>query len=151
MKRYFPILASAILALFCLGSGQRKATHLISFHVQADTKTTPANRMFEWPPGSGYFYEKTPTIHQKQILSFSPFDGDDGGWGAVFNLNTGGQAALQAAAAANQGRYLCAVVRATPRAITKLDGYNNDGRIVIWEKLTPEDMAELEKKYTQVH
>ena len=120
MKRSFALLVTLVLALSCLGMGKRASKHVVSFHLATEPEFAASKRVFEWPAGSGYFYEKSPTIHYRQIRAFSAFDGDDGGWGAVFRLTT---------------------------AVTKLGRYNDDGQIVIWEKLRPDDMELFEKKF----
>ena len=149
MKRLAALLLVATLGLACLGSGKRKSSHIISFHTQASADFSSSKRVFEWPPGNGtFFYSKSPVIHQKQIRAFSAFDGDDGGWGAVFRLTTGGRESLRAATSSHGGKYLLAVVQGEPRSIVKLDRYVDDGQIVVWEKLRPDDMELFEKKFS---
>ncbi|MFT4637975.1 MAG: hypothetical protein ACI8T1_001291 [Verrucomicrobiales bacterium] len=141
-------MLTLVLALGCLGMGKRASKHIVSFHVQTEPEFAASKRVFEWPVGSGYFYEKSPTIHHKQIRAFSAFDGDDGGWGAVFRLSTAGRNQLQAVTQSHPGKLMLAVVLGEPRAVTKMDRYNDDGQIVIWEKLRPEDMEIFEKKFS---
>lgn len=148
MNRHLCLVLTFILALGCLGMGKGKSKHVVSFHAQVDPQFASEKRVFEWPAGSGYFYEKSPAIHQKQIRAFSAFDGDDGGWGAVFRLTTGGRNALRATVDAHPGKYLLAIVKGEPRTILKMDYMNDDGQIVVWEKLRPDDMEMLEKQYT---
>ena len=149
MSRRLALLLALALASGCAGLGKRSSKHIVSFHVQADPRVASSKRLFEWPLGSGIYYERSPTIHHRHIQAFSAFDGDDGGWGVVFRLTTGGRNALQAVSQSHIGRYLLAVVRGEPRAITKIDEFNDDGQIVIWEKLRPEDMEVFEEKFAE--
>lgn len=148
MKRSLALMLTFVLALSCLGMGKRASKHIISFHAQTEPDFEGSKRVFEWPAGTGYFYEKSPTIHHKQIRAFSPFDGDDGGWGAVFRLTTGGRNQLQAVTQSHRGQLMLAVVQGEPRAVTKINSYIDDGQIVIWEKLRPEDMELFEKNFS---
>ncbi len=148
MKRRLALGLILVLALGCLGMGKRSSKHIVSFHVQTDPDFAASKRVFEWPRGSGIFYEKSPTIHHRQIRSFSAFDGDDGGWGVVFRLTTGGRNALHAATQAHPGKYMVAIVQGEPRSVTKIDRFYDDGQIVIWEKLRPEDMEVFEKNFS---
>ena len=127
--------------------GKGKSNHVVSFHAQVDPQFTSQKRVFEWPAGSGYYYEKAPSIHHKQIEAFSAFDGDDGGWGAVFRLSVGGRNALRATLDSRPGKYLLSIVQGEPRTIVKMDFMIDDGQIVIWEKLRPEDMEVFEKNF----
>jgi hypothetical protein len=140
------------MVLACLGlacvSGSKKETHVITFHVQADETTSP-KRKFEWPPASGYFYEKSPAVHWRHISAYVPFAGDDGLWGAVFQLNNAGQNALRSAVAKAQGSFLVCVVQGEPRGILEMDYVLEDGLIVQWERLTGEDFAVFDKHFTR--
>lgn len=129
--------------------GKRPSKHIVSFHVQSDPQFAGSKRVFEWPGGSGNYYEKSPVIHHRQIQSFAPFDGDDGGWGAIFRLTTAGRNAFQGVSQTNYGDYMLAIVAGEPRAVTRVGQYVDDGQIVIWEKLKPEDMEMFEKKFSQ--
>ncbi len=150
MNRYVGLVLTLVLALGCLSMGKRKSKHIISFHTQADARFAESKRVFEWPPGNGvFYYNKSPVIHQRQIRAFAPFDGDDGGWGAVFRLTNGGRNALQGACNSHPGKYLLAIVQGEPRSVMKIDYFNDDGQIVIWEKLRPEDMERFEKEFAQ--
>lgn len=148
MNRRLAFFLVLLLALGCVGMGRRAPKHIVSFHVQTDPEFAASKRVFEWPAGSGYYYEKTPAIHYRQIRAFSAFDGDDGGWGAVFRLTTGGRNALQAVSQAHPGKYLLSIVQGEPRSITKINHFKDDGQIVIWEKLRPEDMELFEKNFS---
>lgn len=138
-----------VLAFGSLGMGKRASKHIVSFHVETDPDFAASKRVFEWPVGSGYFYEKSPTIHHRQIRGFAPFDGDDDGWGVVFRLTTGGRNALHAVTQSHPGKYLLAIVQGEPRTITKINQFKDDGQMVIWEKLKPEDMEVFEKNFSQ--
>lgn len=150
MKRIAGFFLAALLGLACLSMGKRTPSHVVSFHLQTNADYASAARIFEWPPGTGYVYDKAPVIHQQQIQSFSAFDGDDGGWGVVFRLTTGGRNALEAACAERPGKYLVAVVQGLPRSIVQLDRYVDDGQLVLWEGLRPEDMELFEKTFRLV-
>lgn len=149
MNQRLVLLLTVVLALGSLGMSKRAPKHIVSFHVQTDPDFVSSRRVFEWPRGSGLYYEKSPSIHHKQIRSFSAFDGDDGGWGVVFRLTVGGRNALHAVSQAYPGKYLLAIVQGEPRSVTKIDRFNDDGQIVIWEKLRPEDMEVFDKKFSQ--
>lgn len=149
MKRRLLLLLTLALALGCLGMGKRPSKHIVSFHMQTDSQFAGSKRVFEWPAGTGNYYEKSPVIHYRQIQSFAPFDGDDGGWGAVFRLTTAGRNALQSVSQSHYGKYMLSIVAGEPRSVTRVGQYVDDGQIVIWEKLKPEDMAMFEKKFSQ--
>lgn len=150
MQRRLCVFFLVALALGSLGFSKRPSKHIVSFHVQTERDFAASKRVFEWPAGSGFFYEKSPVVHHRQIRSFSAFDGDDGGWGAVFRLTTGGRNALQAVTQSHPGKYMLAVVQGEPRSITKIDRFNDDGQMVIWEKLRPEDMEVFEKNFSLI-
>ena len=149
MNRRLALLFTGILALSCLGMGKRPSKHVVSFHVQTQSQFAGSKRVFEWPVGSGNYYEKSPTIHHRQVSGFAPFDGDDGGWGAVFRLTTGGRNALHSVTQTHYGKLMLSIVAGEPRSVTRIDQYVDDGQIVIWEKLRPEDMEMFEKKFAQ--
>ena len=44
---------------------------------------------------------------------------------------------------------MLSIVAGEPRSVTRVDRYIDDGQIVIWEKLKPEDMSMFEKKFAQ--
>ena len=149
MNRRLALLLTLGLALGGLGMGKRPSKHVVSFHVATDPQFAGSKRVFEWPVGTGNYYEKSPTIHHRQISSFAPFDGDDGGWGVVFRLSSAGRNALQGVSQSHYGKFMLAIVSGEPRAVTRLDRYVDDGQIVIWEKLRPEDMEMFEKNFSQ--
>ncbi|HUF63137.1 MAG TPA: hypothetical protein VMN36_13755 [Verrucomicrobiales bacterium] len=145
--RRFSLFLVASLGLICV-SGSKKETHVVTFHVQADATTSP-KRKFEWPVGSQYFYEKSPALHWRHIQAYAPFAGDDGLWGAVFQLSSSGRNALRSAVSRAQGRYLICVVQGEPRGILLMDHTVEDGLIVQWERLTGEDLALFDKHFAR--
>ena len=145
LKRFTTVVAAVALALLPApapaGGRKDEPTITVSFHLQT-TPDPSRQRTFTQPTaGEQVVYRRVPEIATRDIVAFSPFPGDDGQtYGVVFQLNEPATRRLSSISAANQGRYLLAIVNGQVRDAVIIDRPVNDGLIVIWRWVTLQEI-----------
>jgi hypothetical protein len=155
MCRWLPALLVLSLATCfpggeTLGAGRKKRdpSIFVRFHVevtQADptfaTKVTAGN------PPREVLVEKLPSISERDISSFYPYQAADGTYSAVFQLDEHGRVTLETLSEESRGKSLLAAVNGRAVALMTIDKPVNDGIIFIPRGLTEAEIRQLGESY----
>ncbi|MES2995346.1 MAG: hypothetical protein V4733_00885 [Verrucomicrobiota bacterium] len=149
MHKRIPLLV--LLSLICLplradASGKKEVKFSITFHSQTDGMDNPKMIFPQTVNGRNLFFRRVPEIGSKDIQSFAPFPADDGQYGLVLQLKPTAANRIFAVTTANQGQWLLALVNGRVADAVIVDKPINDGRLVIWKRVTLEDIALLDKE-----
>jgi hypothetical protein len=118
----------------------------VSFHLQRDATDNPKRTFPHVMGGEIHHFSRAPEISVKDIAAFAPFPSEDGQThGVAFQLKPAAARRLSAITAANQGRWLISQVGGRVVDGVIVDQQVDDGIIVIWKGVTPEEIALYEK------
>jgi hypothetical protein len=99
--------------------------------------------------GNAIFIEKIPTISERDVVSFRPYQTGNGTFGALLQLDEHGRLALETLSIQHRGSILVVVVNG--RAVTELmvDRRVSDGQLFIASGLTAPDIELMRKDWPQ--
>ncbi len=127
------------------GGNKGKAAQ-ISFHIETEETDNPKMMFPHQMFGKQRFFRRLPEISSSDLVAFNPFPAEDqASYGAVFQLKDTARRRLAAVTANNIGRWL--VCQAFGRIVdgVLVDDPVDDGVIVVWQGLTLEEIAEIDK------
>jgi hypothetical protein len=141
----------AVLALVLLTAGGKNEPYVVGFHTQANPNE-PERMIFpSTVEGRNLVFHRLPEISHRNFRAFEPFPSEDGlGFGAVFDLDTKGQQAMQIMAATHGNMFLRATLNGQPIDVMRIDRAPADGRIVIWRGIPREIVALMDKKLPRI-
>jgi len=153
MARKIPLALGLILLCSLTISGARKPQLNVSFHLQGEEyeggKFVQPMRLGS--PPQTYYFRKAPSLTQRHIVGYYPFQSNDGSsWGSAFKLNDNGTSTLSTISAAGRGRKLLTVINGEPVDFVVLDRTITDGYIVVWGGLTEKDLALFDKQFKRI-
>jgi hypothetical protein len=108
-----------------------------SFATQLRSQTT----------GRKIVIEKVPTISERDVVAFYPYQAGDGSYGVLFQLNDHGRLALDTLSIENRGTFLCVFVNGRPATELQIDRRVSDGRLYIASGLTQADLVLIKKDW----
>ena len=146
-------LAVAFITIAVTSTVFAKSKHcLVRVHAQGNAKDTDvfASPITAPISGNAIFIEKIPTISERDIVSFRPYQSGDGTFGALFQLDEHGRLALETLSIEHRGSVLVVVVNG--RAVTELrvDRRVSDGQLFIASGLTAPDIELMRKDWPQI-
>jgi hypothetical protein len=152
--RWLPVLV--LSAALCLpgneagaaGRKRRDPTIFVRFHVEV-TQADPtfATEVTAGDPPRKVLVEKLPSISEKDIASFYPYQAADGTYSAVFQLDEHGRVTLETLSEESRGKSIVAAVNGRPVALLTIDKPVVDGIIFIPRGLTEMDIRQLGESY----
>lgn len=146
LTRTLVILLIAAFTLPSLAGGKKRNMPGIAFHVQTQHEDNPKMIFQQNISGRQFFFRRMPDITSKDIQSFKPFPAKNGeGYGAMFQLKPGAKNRLSALSAANLEKWLLARVNGRAVDAVIIDNQINDGILVIWKRMTLEEIQGLDK------
>ena len=133
---------------FAAGRKRRDPTIFIRFHVEV-TQADPtfATKVIAGDPPREVLVEKIPSLSERDISSFYPYQAADGTYSAVFQLDAHGRVTLETLSAESRGKSIVAAVNGRPVALLAVDKQINDGIIFIPRGLTEHDIRQLGESY----
>jgi hypothetical protein len=128
-------------------AGDKKGKNLIiTFHLETDQNNNPKMIFQQHVAGKLRYFQRTPEVSSKDIVSFSPFLADnEKDYGVVFKLRASAASRLETMTTANQGKLLCSAVNGRVVDVVRIDKPVSDGYIVIWNGVTGEELKEYDK------
>ena len=141
--RFSPLLLCLlVLALFNLAGAKKKPELTIRFYAEVPPENgAPFSIPVERLDGTGTFnLSKVPTVSEKEITAFTPFQNADGSVGAYFFLDQHGTLLLETLSVEQRGKMLVALVNGRRVVDLLIDKRINDGIAAIPSGLTPQEI-----------
>ncbi len=149
MKR-LAICALLLALLRPIPAEGRKPKCTLRVHVEANARDgEPFSSQFR-SPSSGRLItiEKTPTISERDVIAFAPYRAADGNsFGALIQLDTHGQLALDTLSVDRRGSNLYVFLNGRGVAELLIDRRVSDGRLYLASGLTVQDLALMKKEW----
>ena len=144
-------LAASIVALLLgvTGSDARKPHCTLRAHLEANANDGAAFSTQIRSPTSGknIVIEKVPTISERDVVAFYPYQAGDGSYGVLFQLNDHGRLALDTLSVERRGRFLYVFVNGRPAAELQIDRRVSDGKLYIASGLAAADIELMKKDW----
>jgi hypothetical protein len=147
------LLQILLLATFplCLTAGGKKMDPSIAirFHVQTNTfDTSFAAKLLLGNPPREVLVEKIPSISERSIASFYPYQAPDGSYGVVFQLDRDGELNLETISAAKRGTLMVAIINGRVVAALNIDKRISDGIIYVPSGVTLPEIRAMGASFT---
>jgi preprotein translocase subunit SecD len=152
MTRFALVLAIlGMLAPATLGGGKKPPPMQVTFHLEGSQMEGP-NLVFPQPTaGKTVYYRKSPEITIKDIVAFRAFaTSDPNSYGVLLQLKPAAARRVQNIGNSNAGKYLLAVVNGQVRDAVLIDRPTTDPYIVIWQRVTPEELKVADMLMPQI-
>lgn len=127
--------------------GKKENKTSVTFHLETEASDNPKMIFPQLANGQTRYFQRLPSISLKDMVAFSPFPstmGDD--YGLIFRLKPNAATRLAAITAANQGRWLIAMLNGRVVDGVTIDKQVTDGVIVIWKGVSLADVDLLDKE-----
>jgi len=139
--------------VFCLvfaligAAKQRHCTFRV--HAQANPRDTDVFSMPARATSSGkeIAIQKLPWITEHDVMAFSPYPGQDGTFGALFQLDDHGRVVLDTLSVERRGGYLFVFINGRMITELQIDKRVSDGKIYIPSGLTAADIELMKKQW----
>ncbi|WP_050029864.1 hypothetical protein [Verrucomicrobium sp. BvORR034] len=150
MKRLVPFLLALILTPLLVGMS-KKVPYSITFHAQA-SEQDPPKTYFPLDMGAQrMLFKLIPEVSQENVVAFHPFPAENGNAkGIALQLDFRGKGSLEIITRARKGEYLIAMVNGKPTDFVVMDEPVTDGLITIWEGVSDEVIAQMDKKIPRI-
>ena len=121
-------------------------------HVQANSNDGPvfSTELRSPVTGKNVVIEKVPTISERDVVAFRPYDAGDGSYGVLFQLSDHGKLALDTLSIERRGTFLYVFVNGRPAAELQIDRRVSDGKLYVASGLTVGDIALMRKDWPLV-
>ena len=130
-----------LLAPAALAGGSKPPPMQVTFHLEGSQQEGPKFVFAQSTAGKTVYYRKSAELTIKDVVAFRSFPAEnDAGYGVVLELNKQAANRLRSVCAANQGKYLLAVVNGQVRDAVMIDKPAQDPYIVIWQRITSEEI-----------
>ena len=118
-------------------------------HVEANANDGErfATQLRSQTTGKKIVIEKVPTISERDVIAFYPYQAGDGSYGVLFQLNDHGRLALDSLSIDKRGTFLYVFVNGRPAAELQIDRRVSDGKLYLSSGLTTEDLASMRKDW----
>ena len=97
--------------------------------------------------GKKIVIEKVPTISERDVIAFYPYQAGDGSYGVLFQLNDHGRLALDTLSIEKRGTFLYVFVNGRPAAELQIDRRVSDGKLYLSSGLTQADLVLMRKDW----
>jgi len=144
------IVACAFVVLFSMTSAAGGKPHCtLRGHVQANAHdgTSFSTRMRSSTTGKNIVIEKVPTISERDVIAFYPYQAADGSYGVLFQLDDHGRLALDTLSVEKRGTFLYVFVNGRPAAELQIDRRVSDGKLYVASGLTQNDLVLMRKDW----
>jgi hypothetical protein len=138
-------LATVVLSLLLIpaafASGKKTEAMSVTFHLQSDASEGRKLVFPQMTAGQEVYYRISPAFSTKDIVAFVPFPADDQiSYGVMLQLSKGAAQRLSSISSDNRGSYILAVVNGNVRDAVLIDRTVNDGMLVIWQRITAQEV-----------
>ena len=150
MKRFAPFLLTLLLMPLLMGMS-KKTPYVLTFHAQAAPEDPPKTFFPFDLGGQRLIFKMVPEVSQENVVAFHPFDSETGnGKGVALQLDFRGRENLYIVTQSRRGQVLLAMVNGKPADYVVMDEPVADGLITIWQGVTPEVIAAMDKKVPRI-
>ncbi len=127
----------------------RKPRCTLRVHVEANARDgAPFSSQFRSPTtGRLVTIEKTPTISERDVVAFAPYQAADGSFGALIELDEHGKLALDTLSVERRGTNLYIFLNGRGVAELLIDRRVSDGKLYLASGLTVQDLALMKKDW----
>jgi hypothetical protein len=144
------VCALALGLVFVLTDGFGKPRHCtFRVHVQANSHDTDTFSTSTGTTSSGknIAIEKLAWITEHDVVGFSPYQSQDGSYGALFQLDGHGRVVLDTLSIENRGRFLFVFVNGRLITALQIDKRVSDGKIYVPSGLSAADIEVMKKEW----
>ncbi len=143
------IFVALLVPAICEG---KKPHCTLRAHAEANSHDGPAFSTQLRSPitGKNVVIEKVPTISERDVVAFRPYQAADGSYGVLFQLSDHGKLALDTLSVERRGRFVYVFVNGRPAAELQIDRRVSDGKLYIASGLTPADIELMRKDWPLV-
>lgn len=140
----------SVLLVFALGAtawavGGRTPDIRLSCHVEGSASETGEFVIPHETPSGERHFRKVPEFTQDRIRAYRVVETAQGQALAI-QLDEAGTMRLGALTVANRGGYLLIAVNGEPREFQRIDAPVEDGVVILWGGLSPEEIAALDRQ-----
>jgi len=147
MKYPLHFLLAAVALVLCSCENSRKPKYTVTVHLQATSTDNPREIINATVMGQPLVFKKVPEFGTRAIGAFKSFPADNGAAnGLLLRLDAHGRNQLETTTRMNEGSLLLSVVNGVPVDITQIDRPIADGMFTIWQGVSDETIALMEKK-----
>ena len=140
----------ALGLVFALTDGFGKQRHCtFRVHAQANAQDTETFSMPARATSSGreIAIQKTPWITEHDVVGFSPYQSQDGTYGALFQLDDHGRVVLDTLSIEHRGGFLFVFVNGRLITNLQIDKRVSDGKIFVPSGLSAADIEVMKKDW----
>ena len=121
-------------------------------HAQANALDGPvfSTELRSPATGKNVVIEKVPTISERDVVAFRPYQAGDGSYGVLFHLSDHGKLALDTLSVERRGTFLYVFVNGRAAAELQIDRRVSDGKLYVASGLTPADITLMRKDWPLV-
>jgi hypothetical protein len=149
MKHALMVLSALVLA--ACSSTDKKPDYTITFHALAGAEDPPKTKFPADINGRRMLFKVVPEFSQQNIAAFHAFPAESGGTkGIAIKLDFRGKAELEIISRTRKDEYLLAMVNAKPVDFVVLDEPVLDGIVTIWQGVTDDVIAKMDKKIPRI-
>lgn len=144
------IVACAFVGLFSMTSAEGGKPHCtLRAHVEANARDGAvfSTQMRSPTTGKNIVIEKVPTISERDVVAFYPYQAADGSYGVLFQLDDHGKLALDTLSVEKRGTFLYVFVNGRPAAELQIDRRVSDGKLYVASGLTQADLQLMGKQW----
>ena len=144
------IVASVLYTLLAVTLCEaRKPRCTLRAHVEANSHDGPTfSTQFRSPTsGKNVVIQKMPTVSERDVTGFAPYQANDGSYGVLIQLDKHGTLALDSLSIERRGTMLFVFINGRLVTELRIDRRVSDGRIYLPSGLTPNDLALMKKEW----
>lgn len=147
--RFLPLsllsLVFLLLSSPAVQAGRKAPKAYIGLHPEGSQEEGPRMVVPNRLGDETYYFRISPEISVRHFSAYSPFLAEDGTLGAVLHLNDEGRRALQVMCSNYGGKLARVIVNGRAIDTLRIDRPSPDGKIVLWQGLTKQDLALFDK------
>lgn len=145
LRMLLPLIAAAAISSH---AGSKAPGVQITFHPEGEESDGPRMVMPDiTQDGQRHYFRISPEISIKHLHAYYAFPAQDGvSWGVALRLNEEGRRAHQILTTTYGGKLVRTVVNGRAVDTLRVDQAPDDGWIMIWRGLTPEDLKLMDTK-----
>jgi hypothetical protein len=143
----------ALSLVFALTDGVGKQRHCtFRVHAQANAQDTDTFSMSARATSSGkdIAIQKTPWITEHDVAGFSPYQAQNGTYGALFQLDDHGRVVLDTLSIEHRGGFLFVFVNGRLITDLQIDKRVSDGKIYVPSGLSAADIELMKKDWRSI-
>lgn len=144
------VLCALALAAHADAAGKNDKAPVVTFHVEGHETDNPKMIEVGQTKAGKKIFRRVPDIATGDVQAFAPFPGASGAAGVMFQLKPRATRRLSAISASNIDKWILPRFNGREMEAMIIDKQIDDGLIVIWDGITPAEIALLDAKYPRI-